>query len=184
MAFKNILSTARNWVGLLSLVLIVFAGCSGNKGETGKNYAMGEAASAGPLTYSVMESEWKESLDGSMAQRLPKHRFMLVNVSVANKSETEVSVPFLTLMDGKGGEFREEDKGEGVSQWLGYLRRVGPSETLSGKILFDVPPGGYKLRISSGGDAATETTAMVEIPYSADSPPVNGDDPMAVPSTK
>ena len=119
-----------------------------------------------------------------MAQRLPKHRFLLLHVSIANQGATEASVPFLTLIDSKGYEFREEDKGEGVSPWLGYLRSVKQSETLSGRILFDVPPGGYQLRISSGGEAALETTALVEIPYNADAPPVKSEDPMTVPPAK
>lgn len=184
MLFTKCFSTSPRWVGLLSLAVILSAGCSRGTGDSGKRYMMGEAAKVGPLTYSVIESEWKETLDGAMGQRLPQHRFLLVNLSIANHGESEVSVPLLTLVGEKDAEFRELDNAEGVSPWLGYLRRVAPSETLNGKILFDVPPGGYKLRISSGGQADTETTAVVELPYRADAPPMRSVDPVAVPSTK
>lgn len=184
MSFKKFRSSSSKWIVALFGLLLLAAGCSGNRGGSGKSYAMGEAAVVGPLTYHVVETEWKQSLDGSMGQRLPKHQFLLVNMTIASKSEGEVGVPFLTLINASGTEFREEDKGEGVSGWLGYLRRAGPDAPLSGRIVFDVPPGGYQLRISSGGPAETETTALVELPFRADAPAVKGTDPLAAPPSK
>ena len=184
MPFKKFVFASSGWVSVLAVSLLLVSGCSRKTGDTGKSFAMGEGAKVGKLTYTVVETEWKESLDGSLGQRLPKHRFLIVNLSIGNGGEAELGVPFLTLIDAKGVEFREEDKADGVASWLGYLRRVAPSETLSGRILFDVPPGGYKLRISSGGDAETETTAVVDLPYRADGLPDKADEPLAVPSTK
>lgn len=184
MPFKNFTIASSSWVAALAVSLLLIAGCARKTGDTGKSYAMGEGAKVGPLTYTVLETEWKEALDGSLGQRLPKNRFLLVNLSIANGGEPEAGVPLLTLVDAKGAEFREEDKADGVASWLGYLRRVGPSETLSGRILFDVPPGGYKLRISSGGDAERETTAVVDLPYRADAPSDKADEPLAVSSPK
>ncbi len=184
MPFKKFMFASPGWVGVIAVSLLLVSGCSRKTGDTGKSYAMGEGAKIGQLTYTVVETEWKESLDGSLGHRLPKNRFLLVNVSIANNGEAEAGVPLLTLIDANGVEFREEDKADGVASWLGYLRRVAPSETLSGRILFDVPPGGYKLRISSGGDAETETTAVVDLPYRADASSDKADEPLAVPSTK
>jgi len=179
MAFKKFLFQSCNGVGLLSLSLMVFGGCSLNQGA-GRVYAMGEAAKAGSLTYTVVETEWKQMLDGSMGARLPKNRFLVVNLSIANSKEAAVSVPLLALVDAKGVEYREEDKGEGVTSWFGYLRQVGPAEPLHGKILFDVPPGGFQLRISSGGTADMEVTSLVNLPLGVEPPPVKPDDPAAV----
>jgi hypothetical protein len=184
MPFKKFMFASSGWVGVLAVSLLLVSGCSRKTGDTGRSFAMGEAARIGHLTYTVVETEWKESLDGSLGQRLPKNRFLIVNVSIVNGGEAELGVPFLTLIDGKGVEFREEDKAEGVASWLGYLRRLAPSETLSGRILFDVPPGGYKLRISSGGEADRETTAVVEVPYRADAPSEKADEPLAAPAAK
>ena len=184
MPFKKFQSASSKWVGIISLFLIVFAGCSSRKGDSGKTFGMGEAANAGMLTYTVVESEWKQTLDGTSGLRLPKNQFLLLNLSITSRADGEVGVPLLSLIGENGAEFREEDKGEGVSQWLGLLRRLAPIETMTGRIVFDVPPGGYKLRISSGGAAETETTALVDIPYHADAPAVKGVDPLAVPPAK
>jgi len=184
MPFKKFRTASSARTAVLSLFLTLIAACSSRSGDTGKSYAMGEAAIAGPLTYTVVESEWRSSLDGAMGQRPPKNQFLLVHVTVADKGDAEVGVPVLSLIDANGAEIREEEKGEGVSEWLGYLRRVGPGETLNGRIVFDVPQAGYKLRISSGGAADTETTAVVEIPFRAESPAVRGADQIAVPPAK
>lgn len=183
MSFRKFFCGKSGWSGLIALSLILFAGCSANKVESGKSYQMGEDAKVGALTYNVVETEWKDTLDGAMGVRLPKHRYLLVNLSVANQSDQPVAVPLLNLVDSKGVEYREEDKGEGVSSWLGVLRQATHEEPLTGRILFDVPPGGYELRISSGGAAENETTALVRIPLSADAP-VKPLDSVSVPASK
>ena len=184
MPFKKFQFASRNWVGVISLSLVVFAGCSSTKGDSGKTFGMGEAANVGKLTYTVVESDWKRTLEGASGQRLPKNQFLVLNLTITSRADAEVGVPLLSLLGENGAEFREEDKGDGVPQWLGFLRRLAPIESMSGRIVFDVPPGGYKLRISSGGPAETEVTALVDIPYHAAPPVVKDVDLMAVPPTK
>lgn len=168
----------------LGLALIA-PGCSSLKsgGNSTRVYQMGSPAAVGALTYTVLDTEWKESLDGSLGAKLPEHRFLVVNVSITNGSGGDINVPLLALVDAQGKEYREMDKGEGVAQWLGLLRPVPPAQTLNGHLLFDVPLGGYKLRISSGGDAESETTALVDLPLHVEAPPVKDVDPMATPAT-
>ncbi len=182
--FKKVLPAWPLSTLLLALCLALVTSCSTNKGASGKIHVMGEASGAGGLMYTVTEAEWKEALDGPMGARLPKHRFLLITVNVLNNSAAEVNVPLLSLLNPSGAAFREESQGDGVMPWLGLLRRVQPGETLSGKILFDVAPASYNLRISSGGDADTEVTAIVEIPYRADPPPVKPVDTLPAPATK
>ncbi|HEY3440831.1 MAG TPA: DUF4352 domain-containing protein [Paludibaculum sp.] len=183
MSFRKFFSGKSDWAGLVALSLIVFTGCSANKSDSGKTHQMGADAKVGALTYNVVETEWKDTLDGAMGPRTPKHRFLLVNLTVTNQGEQAVAIPLLNLIDAKGVEYREEDRGEGVSSWLGILRQAMHEEPLSGRILFDVPPGGYELRISSGGAAETETTAVVHLPFGADAP-VKPLDPASVPASK
>lgn len=168
----------------LGLALIA-PGCSSLKsgGNSTRVYQMGSPAVVGALTYTVLDTEWKESLEGSLGAKLPEHRFLVVNVSITNGSGGDINVPLLALVDSAGKEYREMDKGEGVAQWLGLLRPVPPAQTLNGHLLFDVPLGGYKLRISSGGDAESETTALVDLPLRVETPPVQDVDPMATPAT-
>ncbi|MGJ5820636.1 DUF4352 domain-containing protein [Paludibaculum fermentans] len=174
----------------LSLLLVclglafILPGCSRFKSGSNSTrvYQMGSPAVAGPLTYTVLDTEWKESLEGSLGAQLPEHRFLVVNVSIMNGSGGDINVPLLALIDAEGKEYREKDKGEGVNQWLGILRPIPPAQTLNGHILFDVPLGGYKLRISSGGDAESETTALVDLPLHVEAPPVKGVDSLATPA--
>lgn len=164
-------------------LVVILPGCSGPKsGDTAKVYQMGAPATVGALAYTVLDTEWKESLDGSLGPRLPEHRFLIVNLSVTNNGGGDLNMPLLALVDANGKEYRELDKGDGISQWLGLLRPVPPAQTINGHIAFDAPLGGYKLRISSGGDAESETTAMVELPLRVEPPPVKGVDSMAIPA--
>lgn len=169
----------------VALVLAVL-GCAGcglrkNAAEEARLNTMGAPVTVGALTYTVVDSQWAESLNGATGQRLPKNRFLMLDLSVTNNSGVEVGVPLLSLVDAGGKEYREEDKGDGLAQWFGLLRTVQPSQTEHGRVLFDVPQAGYKLRLSSGGDVEKESTTFVEIPLRVEAPPVKGVDPVATP---
>jgi hypothetical protein len=149
-------------VGLLALAC-VFSGCS-KKAAQVRTEQLGTPVAVGPLTYTAVETEWRDSLEGESGQRMPKNRFLLVHVSVTNNSAEERAAPLLQLTDAKGGTFPELGEGDGVPEWMGFLRLLQPNETRSGRLLFDAPPGAYKLRVSSGGDPESEQIAYVEIP--------------------
>ena len=159
------------------LVTLALAGCVGSGGN-GDVYEMGNPANAGALSFVVLDAEWRESLEGPNAARLPANRFLLVTATVRNQGSVELPIPLLKLIGMGGNEFREEQNGDGVPQWFGLFRSVKPGETLSGKFLFDVQPGGYKLRIASG-DAENEAFAFITLPFRAVPPPVKGVDPTA-----
>jgi hypothetical protein len=131
-------------------------------------FPLGSAVVVGPLTYSALEVEWRDSLDGQFGQRLPKNRWMLVRMTVTNGGGADQTCPLLTVVDSKGETYLEDDKGEGVRQWLGLIRILKPAETLEGSILFDVPPGAYTLRVTTGGDPEREVTSNIEIPFRLD----------------
>jgi hypothetical protein len=137
---------------------------------------MGAPTAVGKLTYTVVETEWRDILDASQGPRTPKNRFLLVNVTVVNSADEQKAAPLLQVVDPKGNTYPELTEGEGVTDWLGYLRMLQPGETRSGRLLFDVPQGAYKLRVSSGGDPETEQTALIEMPFqlSPEVPRVSG----------
>lgn len=142
------------------------AGCAGKSAS--KTYEMGEEIATGSLVYVVTQTTWNEQLDGEHGARVPAHKFLLVNVTVRNGGRETAGVPLLAIIDSAGKETMELDKGEGVPQWLGALRTLPPGETISGNLLYDVPRGAYKLRVSSGGDVEKESTALVNLPYSVE----------------
>jgi hypothetical protein len=156
--------------GLIVLALVLFvslavlSGCSRIRHED-RVVAMGTAVAVGQLTYTAIESEWRETLESSNGQRIPRNRYLMINISVLNNAPEERAAPLLQLEDGKGQIYPEISEGGGVPEWLGYLRLLQTKETRSGRLLFDVPQGAYRLRVSSGGDPESEQTALIEIPF-------------------
>ena len=126
--------------------------------------AMGAPLAVSQLTYTAVETEWRDSIESSKGSRIPKNRFLLVSVTVLNASSEQKAAPLLQVVDAAGGVHPEIDDGDGVTDWMGYLRLLQPRESRTGRLLFDVPQGGCKLRVSSGGDPETEQTALIDLP--------------------
>jgi hypothetical protein len=165
----------------LAAALMIFLGGCAKTAAPEKTAEMGSPAAAGTLVYTALDTQWRESLDGSTGQRLPAARFLLVQLDIRNAGAGEAGVPMMQLVDASGKTYQELSNGEGVPQWLGYLRVLKPGEKLHGNALFDAPPGAYKLRVSSGGDAEHETTALIDLPLRVEPPQVEGPSPIAAP---
>ena len=70
-------------------------------------------------------------------------------------------IPNLTIEDDKGKHFEEVSNGEGVPQWVGYLREVKPADIVQGNIVFDAPPAHYKLKLA---DETGDEIALIDLP--------------------
>ncbi len=143
--------------------ILLLAGCTRVE-SSHIDYAMGERINVGPLTYNVIESAWQNQLGNEFKMRIPEQRYLLITISVTNGGGHDVSVPLLTVQSQNGTTYTESDNGEGVEQWFGLLRTLSPAQTQQGRLLFDVPLGTYRLKLTDGGDPGTEKTAMVSIP--------------------
>lgn len=137
---------------------------SSNRIAENRVFRMGEKVKVGPMTYDVIETEWKSQLGDIFKTRIPNHRFLLIRLTVTNGGGAEVAIPLLAIENGRGESFTELADGEGVTQWLGFLRRIQPAQTEDGRLLFDVPTGAYQLRVTDGGETGKEKTAVIEIP--------------------
>ena len=127
---------------------------------------MGERVQAPPLVYNILEAQWKPALsDGG---RAPKHRFLVIRVSVTNSGGEETIIPPFELESSDGKTtYQEETSGmDGLPNWLGMLRQVTPAQTEEGYVVFDAPMAAYKLRMFDGKDVDTEKYAIVDIPVS------------------
>jgi hypothetical protein len=121
-------------------------------GEVGI-FKMGERAQIGPLIYSVLDTQWSIGIGEGPMARIPSNRFLMVNVSVVNSGGKEdATVPTFTLIDEAGKGYPELDNGEGVKDWMGFIRKIRPAESAQGLILFDVPQKAFKLRVADDGD--------------------------------
>ena len=151
------------------LCLVSLPGCSRRSPEvTG---SMGSPIVVGQLTYIAYETEWRDSLLTTKGSRDPKNKFYFVRITVTNKASEEKAAPLLQVEASDGKVYPELTEGEGVPQWMGYLRLLQPGETRLGVLLFDVPQAAYKLRISSGGDPEGEQTATIDLPLQVNPPP-------------
>jgi hypothetical protein len=129
-------------------------------------YNMGEKAQVGSLIYTVFDSKWELSLGDQVTPRVPTNRFFILNVSVVNGGTEQASIPTFTLIDDEGKPYQELDNGEGVKNWLGFVRRLRPTESAQGTIVFDVPQKRFKLRVAN----EEERFALVNIPLSLGEP--------------
>ncbi|MEO8025133.1 MAG: DUF4352 domain-containing protein [Bryobacteraceae bacterium] len=148
-------------------LLFIASGCGGTR-STRIDYQMGERVPLEPFTYNVIETTWRSQLGSTFQLRLPTKRFLVVYVSITNGGGKELAIPSFQLETATGDPIPEEMKGDGVEQWLGLIRTIGPAQTLQGRLLFDCSLGSYKLRVSNGGEPGTEKFAFVEIPLRLD----------------
>ena len=95
--------------------------------------------------------------------QVPQNRFFLVRISAVNSSGNDVILPRLSVEDDKGTSYPELTNDVGAPQWIGMLRQVHPADSIAGNLVFDCPPGHYKLQLT---DDLTGHAALVDIPLS------------------
>lgn len=140
-------------------------GCSSQKNLTDSRvFRMGERVEVGSLIYTVMDTEWHDQLGEGPSARLPQNRFLLIRLSVTNSGVSDSAVPAMSLVDARGQSFTELTDGQGVTEWMGFLRTVKPAQTERGRVLFDVPTGAYRLRVANDAEPEIQKAAHIEIP--------------------
>ena len=154
----------REAMGVAALAGILEACGSGAKIPNAV-HLMGERVQAGAMFYSVMEADWHDQLGSGSSARVPQGKFCVIRLTITNSGNRETIVPLLHLENEKGESFLELSDAEGVEEWMGPLRPLNPAETLQGRILFDVKPANYLLRVTDGGEPDREKTAQVAIQF-------------------
>ena len=142
-------------------VLFTSCGDVAEKPAPVRTFNMGERVTLGHIIYVVFETQWLTHIGPGVDARVPQHRFLLVRLSAVNSLGADVIVPNFSLEDDNGNTFPELSSGEGVPQYIGYLRSVKPAESRQGNALFDAPPRHYRLKV---GDENSENTAYVDLP--------------------
>lgn len=158
---------------LLAVAALAFLNsCGGSKDTEVKVYDLGSRVETGHLIYTVFETQWLPQIGAGDTARVPKNRFFLVRLSAVNSGSEDLMVPNLTLEDDQGHSLEELSDGDQVPQWLGYIRKVRPADSISGNIVFDAEPRHYRLRLT---DENGEKPAIVDLPlnFNADTPQVS-----------
>jgi hypothetical protein len=153
---------------LLAAASSALTSCGARPNNARVEYEMGDRITVGPLTYNVVETAWRSQLGSDFKLRTPQDRFLLVTISVTNGGGKEASVPLLSLENENGKIYQESDNGEGVDNWFGLLRSLTPAQTQQGRLLFDVPLTGYRLRVTDGGEPGNEKSTFIRIPLRMD----------------
>ena len=122
---------------------------------------MGDKVTLGHLIYTVFETQWLTQAGTAPAVRMPQNHFFLVRISAGNSGGTDIIVPNMSVQDDQGNTYQELGNGDGIPQWIGFLRSVHPAEAASGNLVFDCPPGHYKLKVT---DEDGEHAALIDIP--------------------
>jgi hypothetical protein len=146
--------------GILASCFLI--GCS-RSAPSLRTYAMGDRAELGHLIYTTLETRWLTQIGEEPETKAPKNRFLLIRVSIANSSSSDQLAPALSLVGDDGHTYPELTDAQGAPQWIGALRTVRPAEAAQGNVVFDVPPGHYKLRVSDEDD---DKAALIDIPLS------------------
>ncbi len=157
--FRNALACA------VMISALVATGCTRESGSSPVTCKLGETARLGTLVYTATETEWLDQLGEGAAARLPKNRFLAVGLTVTNGGVRRAAVPGAKLVHANGTVYAEIEDASGLSDWFGMLRGVDPAQTERGRILFDVPTGSYRLRVTDDADVPQPRTALIDLPY-------------------
>ena len=161
---------------------IFLSGCKAPPGKGDENvgtFKKGERAQVGSLVYNVMDTTWLVTMGEEAKQRVPKDRFLVVNLSVVNSGGKEtLNIPSFMLLDDGGQVYNELADGAGVPQWMGTIRSVIPAGSFEGNILFDAPPKHYKLKVS---EEVQQKYGYIDIPLEFIAPPSVDAGPPALP---
>ena len=160
------------YLGAISLAGMLLAGCHATSSAFPvRTYPMGERVLLGSLTYTVIETEYLTQIGDGATARVPKNRFFLVKISVNNGGSEIANVRAFQVEDDSGKVYPELNDGEGVPDWIGYLRSVKPAESAQGNALFDAPARHYVIRVR---DETGERAALIDIPltFNAETPDV------------
>lgn len=137
---------------LCASLFVTLAGCEGAPTKQSRVFPAGEKATAGPLTYAILDAQVARQLGSAADARSPENRFYLLRISASNTSKDIQAIPPLALIDDSGKIYSELVDGSGVPDWLGVLRKIPGNGTLLGNVLFDAPVQHYKLRLTDPDD--------------------------------
>lgn len=152
-------SSSRPALALLAAALVLTA-CT-RKPPQARTYPLGEKITLGHLIYAAYETQWLPQIGTAPFARIPQNRFFLVRIAVTNSGGESAASPNLSVVDDNGNSYPELSDGNGVPQWIGYIRQISQADTLQGNLVFDVPPRHYRLRVT---DPDGQRAALIDLP--------------------
>ena len=154
---------------LASLATLLAFTCCTERTPPPRTFPLGDRVTLGHLVYSAYETQWLTQLGSGADARVPQNRFFLVRLAVTNSGGESIASPNLSIIDDAGNSYEELGDGQGVPQWIGYIRQISQADTMQGNLVFDVAPRHYKLRVT---DEEGQHTALIDLPleFNAEAP--------------
>lgn len=113
--------------------------------------SMRDTVHVGYWSYVVWDDEWKKTLGSQYLHKQADAEFLVLRIAVVNNDKTASVIPPFKLVDYEGREYDESsDAAVYLPRGFGILKSVNPSVRADGYIAFDVPRGGYVLKVSGG----------------------------------
>jgi hypothetical protein len=106
----------------------------------------------------------------SRSDGLADARFIIVNLTIRNEDRTASTLPRIVLIDTQGREFQRSSKGIFMEGSFGSLKDVNPGVESRGYLVFDVPPGQYTIKLSSGFESSDSVLVALEQNDAPDKP--------------
>jgi len=128
-------------------------------------YAIGEEVSVGYWSYRCNSAEWPGMIDSGFGSlETPDAAFLVLNLSVTNNDRTASTLPPPHLIDLQGREYDESDKGVLMPGRFDVLKKLNPSVSSRGYVVFDAPRVAYLLKVSGGFESKEYALIALPIP--------------------
>jgi hypothetical protein len=143
--------------------VLSLAACAEETRDPVRTYNIGDRVDLGHIVYTVFETQWLTHIGEGPDASVPRNRFFLVRISAANRQRTEILLPKVSLQDDSGHSYPELSADVGAPHWVGVLRTVMANDSTQGNVVFDAPPGHYRLKVT---DDTGDRFAYIDIPLS------------------
>lgn len=147
-----------------TILLLLFPVACAHMGESGPVHQPGEAVLSDGIEFKINSREYRYTpLVSSGRQAAPSGVFVIIDLSMKNTYTSPVPSHFqprVTLVDSNGREHAASKELSQPKAESGFVVAMDPGVVQAKKLVFDVPPGSYRLRVfmpvvvKSGADGA------------------------------
>lgn len=134
-----------------AVLLAVFLGACAHTGERGPVYAPSDTVLFDGIEFKVNSREYRYALLAAQGRQTPSSGvFVIIDLSMKNTYSSPVPSQFqprLTLVDSKGGVHAPSKELSQPKAENGFVAAMSPGVGQARKLVFDVPPGDYRLRV-------------------------------------
>jgi hypothetical protein len=125
--------------------------------QTSTRHGLGEDFAVGYWSYRCNGARWQRAIvsAGGYTIETPDAAFLIVDLTIRNLDRTASILPPLELVDAQNREYDESSKGIFMPGSFDMLKKLNPTVSSRGYVVFDAPTGEYSLKVSGGLESGT-----------------------------